>query len=166
MTNDRYKVHNILNIAGKYFYADDKGTSQYHTICEKHVIKLFILTAIILVMISLSYGAAALSALYAIVYVDRRYTFLGTDIPYLDSSDPSDYAIVITIQFIISLISLLSNITIEIGVVLVHNAFELMPVLIRLRSDELSSELNTNGQSLNALFRFRNICLQIQDFNA
>lgn len=166
MTKSRFKVHNIINISGKYFYANDKGTSQYHTICDKYINKLFITSAIILAMISASFSVAGLSGFYAIIFVDHRYTLLGMEIPFVDSNIPSGYAILLMYQVFIAFIYLLASITIEVGVILVHNAYELMPALIRLRSDELSAELNSNGQSFNAMMRFRNICLQIRDFNA
>lgn len=167
MTNDRFKVHNIINFGGKYLYANDKGTSQYHTICDKFVIKLYKLTAVILCMICASFGLAGLSGLYAIIFVDHRYTFLGMELPFVDSSNSSGYLILLMYQTIVAFIFLVSSVAIEIGVVLVHNAFDLLPALIHLRSNELSSEINVNGRrSVNVLMRFRNICIQVQDFNS
>lgn len=166
ITIDRFKLNNSINIAGNYLYADDKGISRYHTICDKYINKLFITAAVILILLLSSYGITALSELYAIVFIDHRYTLLGMELPFVDSSVPFGYAILMTYQLFISVVSLIANISIEVGVVLIYNAFELMPALIRLRSDELSSELNVNGKTFNAFMKFRNICLQIHDFNA
>lgn len=165
MTSTRFKVHNIINIAGKYFYPNEKSQSKHQTLCEEFIIKLYQNTVIILIMILVSYGIAALSGLYAIIFVDPRYTLMGTEIPFVNSSTTMGYAILMSYQFFIALVSLLSNITIEIGVCLVYNAFALMPELIRLRSDELNSELELNGPTNNATVRLRNICLQVHDFN-
>lgn len=165
INSDRFKVHNIINIAGKYFYVDEIKPSKYHVASEKFIMKLLQITIIILILILISYGLAALSGLYAIIFVDSHNTFLGTETPFVNSNNHIGHVINIILQLLISCLSLISNITIEIGVCIVYNAFALMPELIYLESQELDDELNMNGTSLKAMMTFRNIVAQTQDYN-
>lgn len=165
---DRFKVHNIINIAGKHFYVDDDTKPpKVRAACERFMIKLVQNTTIIVIMILISYGVAALSGLYAIIFVDRHNTFVGTEIPFVYDAVGYDvgYWINIVEQVFASGLSLTSNLAIEIAVCLVYNAFALMPELIYIESQELNAELNLNGMSLIAASKYRNIVMQVQDYS-
>lgn len=165
MSSARFKVNNILNFGGKYIYTNDAKPSKYNTLCEEMLVKLIRNTVTVVIAILVSYALVGGGALYAIVFHGARITFLGTEIPFVDGQTNFGFMINLIEQSFLTGISLLSNLTIEIGVCLVNNAFSAIPELIRLESDELNTELNLNGMSFNAKMRVRNIFMKVQDFN-
>lgn len=165
MSADRFKVNNIINFGQKYIYDDTNPNSEYHTLCQEMIVKLVQNTIIIIILILVSYAMVGCHALYVIIIDGKRITFMGTEIPFVDSDTTTGFIINIIVQLFLTWVVIISNITIEIGVCLVHNAFEMIPRLIRFDSDELNIELDLNGMSFDARMRLRNILIKVQDFN-
>lgn len=165
MSSDRFRVNNIVNFGQKYIYQDDNKPSNYNTLCEKMIVKLIGNTTIIMVSILIAYSIIGCNALYVFIFDGTRLTFVGTEIPFVDINTDTGFLINIVEQFFLTSVSLTANITIEIGVCLVHNAFEMIPSLMQFDSDELKNELQLNGMSSNAKMRLRNIFMKVQDYN-
>lgn len=62
-------------------------------------------------------------------------------------------------------VAFVANMIIEISVCLANNAVKSAPKVFNHASEELSTELKSNGMTLNAKLRVRNILIQVQDFN-
>lgn len=155
----------MINIAGKYFYIDESEASKHRAVCERYITKLIQNAMTVVILIILSYGITTLNGLYSMVFVDPWNTFLGNELPFIDSKTHVGYGIVIIEQLIRSIVSMISTVTIEIGACIVYNAFTLMPDLIYLDAAELDTELNFNGMTYYAQMRLRNIVLKMQDYD-
>lgn len=154
-----------MNFGGKFIYEDDASPSKYHTLCERMIAKLLRNIILISSAILIAHTLAGCGTLYAIVLHGDRITFLATEMAFVDGSTVTGFVINMMEQLLLIFISLTSNFANEIGVCLVHNAFEAIPEVIHLDSEELKTELNLNGVSLNARMRLRNIFMKVQDFN-
>lgn len=162
---DCFKVNNVVNFGGKYIYKDDKKTSKYNTLCEKMVGALIKNVFATLTAITISYCTFGASPLYVIIFEGAHVTFLSTELPFVDINTNIGYAINMIEQFILTFGAVVSNTTIEIGACLVNNTVTAVPELFHFESDELETELRSNGMSLNAKLRVRNMLVLIQDFN-
>lgn len=120
-------------------------------------------TITIIVMLN-AYAIVGAGALYAIVFHGTRITFVGTELPFVDGQTNVGFVINLMEQSLLTNVSLISNITIEIGVCLVNNAFSTIPELINLESEDLIAEMDLNGMSFDAHMRLRNIFVKVQDF--
>lgn len=164
MSSDRFKVNNIINFGGKHIYRDDRQPSQYHTFSEDMITKLIYHIMGIFVAVLGSFGLIAIGVLYAIVFKGDRVTFIATELPFVDSETNFGLVINLLEQSFLTLISIISNITIEIGVCLVDNGFSAIPQIIYLDSKDLDTELTINGMSFEAIMRLRNIFMKIRDY--
>lgn len=164
LNEDRFKLNNIVNYGRRYIYEDDATPSKYHSLCEAMIVKLVRNTVIITVLLLTSYAVVGCGALYTIIFGESRITFVGTEIPFVDGNTDIGFLINMMEQSFLTIVSLTGNIAIEIGVSLVHNAFEMIPEIIHYDFEEFNIELNLNGMSLNAKMRLRNIFMKVQDY--
>lgn len=162
---DRVKVNNLMNFGRRYIYEDDAAPSKYNTLCEKMIAKLIRNIIMILAGLLGSYTLIGCGAFYAMVLFGERITFLGTELPFVDGNTVNGFLINMLEQILLICSSIVGNITIEVGECCVHNAFEAIPEIIHLECIELNSELCSNGVSLVAKMRLRNISMKVQDFN-
>lgn len=144
---------------------DDKEPSKYNALCDRMVDNLVKHVIIVLNLLFLSYFTIGMSSLYLIVFKHKHATILGTEIPYFESNTNLGFAVNIFEQFLLACLSVMANFTIEIGDCLINNTISTIPEIIHLESDDLETELKSNGMTSNATLQVRNILMRIQDFD-
>lgn len=92
-------------------------------------------------------------------------TPLGTQFPLADQSYVAFYLDLI-IQMGIALIGILTTVSIEMAQVIVNNAVEMSADVIKLSVEEFNEHVESIGcMTTESRARYRNIILQIQDFD-
>lgn len=165
MSTDRFKIKNVVNFGSINIYMDTKMPSKYHTLCEVGIKALIKDIVIVGSSIILSYTVFGMGTLYAIIFKRARVTFLGTELPFVDFDTDIGYLINMLQQSFICGIAVMANMAIEISGCLAYNAIEMVPDVFHLESEGLDAELKSNGMSLNAKLRVRNILMQVRDLN-
>lgn len=162
---DRYIVNNVICFGGKYIYKDDKEPTKYNAMCEKMIYNLIQDVIFIVNAILFSYATFLSGTLYAFFYKKTSVTLLGTELPFLDNDSLVVYGINMVIQLIVAGVGILATVGIEVGACMAYNTVETIPELIQLESAELLEELQSNGMSLVAKMRVRNVFMQLQDLD-
>lgn len=162
---DRFKTNNIVTYTGKHFYKDDKEPSKYNEHCEEMVAALVKSIIIIVPAIIISYTAIGVGVFYALVFEGKRLSPLGIEVPFVDINTDGGYMVTLVLQSFVSVVAFLGTIGIEVGACLAYNTESFYPGLIHMESDELENELKSNGMSLRAEKRIRNIFMLLLDFD-
>lgn len=139
--------------------------SKYYNFCENMIKALIRNVIFTMSAVFISYFTFGAGSLYVIIFKGERVTFLGTELPFFDINTNFGYAINMFEQFVLTVGAVTANTTIEIGSCIVNNSIEAIPGIIRLQSEDLEDDLKSNGMSLSAKHRLRNVLMQLQDFN-
>lgn len=144
---------------------DEVVPTKYRDLAEQMVDRLIKYVFTIVLAITVSYSVFGLGPLYMIVFEGARVTFLGTELPFTDIDTDTGYWMNMIQQAIFCCVAFVANVAVEIAVCLACNAIATVPNVFNVASQDLHTELRSNGMSLNAKFRIRNILIQVQDFN-
>lgn len=120
---------------------------------------------VVVVFIIFSYFLMGTISLYYIVIKRAGVTFVNTEIPFIDIKSNIGYAINLMAQVYFVFVIVMANIVIEIGACLTYNSVTAIPKVIHLDVEDLRTELCSNGMSMAAKCRLRNILMKLQDFD-
>lgn len=158
-------MKSVLRFAGDFIYPDNRKQSMALTIGEQGFDKMLKSYIILSGIIVTSMSAVALGPLRIFLMYRKWSTPLGVQFPLADVSDIAFYADLI-IQVVIAFIGILTTVAIEMIQVIIINAVEISAVVIVSNIGMLGNQLNDAGKfSAESAGNFRNICIQIQDFN-
>lgn len=162
---DRFKFHSLLNFAGDYIYEEKRSTSKFSMVCEIGAHKMMKSYAILTCIICTSMSLVSLGPMLIFFRDGIWITPLGTQFPFADQSDVAFY-MDLGIQMAIALIGILTTVSIEMAQVIVNNAVEMSADVIQFNIDMLAEQINQiDMMHLKSRANFRNIILQIQDFD-
>lgn len=146
-------------------YEDKKDNSQFSAVCEAGAHKMLKSYAILTCIICTSMSLVSLGPILLFIRDGIWITPLGTQFPFADQSDVAFYMDLI-IQMAIAFIGILTTVSIEMAQVIVNNVVEMSADVVKLNIDQLDEQLtSTQTMNLHSLARFRNIVLQVQDFD-
>lgn len=165
MGKDRFKFHSLLNFAGDYIYEEKRNASKFSVVCEEGAHKMWKSYAVLTCIIVTSMSLVSLGPMLIFFRDGSWITPLGTQFPFADKSDIAFY-LDLAIQMTIALIGILTTVSIEMSQVIVNNAVEMSGDVIEFNTDMLSEQMCPIGaMNLESRANFRNIILQIQDFD-
>lgn len=146
-------------------YEDKKGSSRFSMVCDEGARKMWKSYAILTCIICNSMSLVSLGPMVLFFTTGVWITPLGTQFPYADRSDIAFYMDLI-IQMGIAIIGILVTVSIEMSQVIVNNAVEMAADVTKLNVDEFIERLADEYEmKLRGQAQFRNIILQIQDFD-
>lgn len=92
-------------------------------------------------------------------------TPLGIQFPYADHSDVAFY-LDLAIQMAVAFIGIMVTVSIEMSQVIVNNVVDMGADVTTLNVNELAGQLESDGAMSDlSRFKFRNILMQLQDFD-
>lgn len=160
----RFTNNNLMNAGGRYIYMDGDDTSKYNAVREKLIEKFAREMVVILTLIFIALLMCGLPALYMLVFKRARITLLGIELPFFEKDSDIGFVLNLTMQAVIAVFGIVGMIAIEFGQNLIHHVVYSIPHLMHVDTEELGTELRTNGMSLAARAQLRNIFMKVQDF--
>lgn len=165
---DKYKFNNLANFAGKYIYPETNASTLLHVLCNQSAKSLLNEVLTIQVVIVFSYLSVVIGPIYAYLYKDLHVSPMGTRLPFFDD-DETEFLVNVGLQCTGALYALFGNLAIETVSCLINNAILLSAEVIQLNgnhlTERLEDEINNQGITIETRALFRNILLQIRDFD-
>lgn len=160
----RFKFNNILSFGGKYIYKNHEVRTKHDTLCEKMVVELaqsFVAISIIICVVHLTLIAVPLNM---ITFTNTHVSIIRIEIPFFESDRSANgYMINVSMQIACILNSMIGLILVGTAALLIYNNNAVIPEIIHLDLEDLEDELNTNGFSLIAKYRLRDIFMKVLD---
>lgn len=161
----RFKLNNIITFSGKYIYTDGNTPVARNVVNGKHVDRLLKTFSIICTAILMSYHAIIIGPVYAYVHDGLRINALGTHLPFFELGSDADFYVNMIIVAAVGVFTMLGGYSLELLTAIVNNTIAAMPDLINLGLAGFFEEYKANGINSNSVAQFRNVFVQIQDFN-
>lgn len=161
----RFKLNNIITFSGKYIYTDENTPVARNIVNGKHVDHLLKTFSIICTAILMSYHAIIISPIYAYIHDGLRINALGTHLPFFELDSDADFNVNMLIDAAIGVCTMLGGYALELAAAIVNNTISAMPDLINLSLAGFFDAYKSNGIHCNSVAQFRNVFVQIQDFN-
>lgn len=161
---ERIKFHDVGTFAGKYVYKN-MGPSKYQSICSKHADKLLKNVIFILALVWISHILCVAGTFYAFFFQNQRITLLATNLPFFEKDSDLEFTVNMIIQSTQAVYSLAGNCAIELATCAINNTILMIPDLIRFNLMEFDEQFSRNRMNVESIARFRNVFMQIQDFN-
>lgn len=161
----RFKFHNIMTFSGKYIYTDDNTSVARNIVNGKHVDHLLKTFSIVCTVILISYHAIIIGPVYAYLHDGLRINALGTHLPFFELDSDADFYVNMLIDAAIGYYAMLGGYSLELIAAIVNNTISAMPDLFNLSLAGFFDEYKANGIHPNSVTQFRNVFVQIQDFD-
>lgn len=164
--DDRFKYRSVLNFAGDYMYEDKKSSSsRYSTVCNEGAEKMLKSYLIMTCIMSTSLSLVTFGPMLLFLRTGVWITPLGTQFPYADQSDIAFY-MDLAIQMAVGFLGIMITVSIEMSQVILNNAVVVSSDVITLNANEIAEQLaSEQAMSVRSQAKFRNMMLQIQDFD-
>lgn len=160
----RFKLNRVGYFGGDCIYKAESESQQYNIICVKYMGRLTRNVWIVSSLALISHVIIVVGPVYAYFYQNIRVTPLATNLPFFEKDSDLEFTVNMILQSIMAFYAMAGCIAIEMGICLINNAISATPDVIRFNLVEFEREFNTNGISLEATARLRNVFIQIQDF--
>lgn len=134
-------------------------------VCDEGVEKMLKSYLIMTCIICTSMSLVTFGPMHIFLTTGEWITPLGIQFPYADQSDIA-FFLDLAIQMAVGFLGIMITVSIEMSQVIVNNAVVMGSDVIELNANELSEQLLSGGAlSVRTRAKFRNIMLQIQDFD-
>lgn len=162
---ERFRLNRLLNFAGTYIFSGAQSSPKFRKVCELGVEKMCKSYAILSMIICFSMSAVSIGPTIIFIRTGVWITPLGIQFPFADQSDIA-FWLDLLIQLIIGVIGIPITVSIEMSSVIVNNAVTSAAYVIELSCDELSLQIDMDNEwTPQTNFHFRNLVLQVQDFD-
>lgn len=162
---ERFRLWSLLTFAGRFIYQPYLDSTDFGQLCESGVKKLGISFLILTLIICFSMSVVTMGPVLVLIKTGVWITPLGVQFPYADESTVA-FILDLIVQLIVGLIGVPITVAIEMASVIINNAVEMSSDVIEMNVDKLTSMLHQKDtDSLKLIQTFRNIIIQIQDYD-
>ncbi|XP_031632756.1 uncharacterized protein LOC116346703 [Contarinia nasturtii] len=165
LTSDRFRLRVLFRFSGDYIYSDVKDSSPFNELCERSIKKMQTSYIILVIVIFISIGSVCVGPIQAFLVKGVMITPFGTKLPFFEEDSNLAFYVDISYQSVLMPFGIVSTICIELCQCMTYNTVELCASCIELNGEKLSEMLQVDRQSIRSGALFRNILLQIRDFD-
>lgn len=167
MTSEQFKFKALAKFAGDSIYQEHNVSTAFDHLLSVHIKKLLKEIRSIILIMFFSYAIIASGPVYIYFAKGEKFTIFQTKLPFFEENSDTEFYINASLQGIIALVAVFGNVALEIVSCLINNTIELISGAIELNIQILRRELKegNNNFDLESKRIFRNILIQIQDYN-
>lgn len=156
----------LFRFSGDHIYRNIKDSSSFCKLCEENIENMRKSYIVLVIVIFISIGSVSVGPIDAYFREGVMETPFGTKLPFFEENSANGFYFDICYQSMIMPFGIVSTICIELCQCMTYNTVQLSADVIELSADELTTELEFKKKfSVKSIAHFRNILMQIQDFD-
>lgn len=160
------KYRQMYNFAGEYIYAKNDGSPKHRYVCDRMAIDLVMSSLRVNCLLILSFQFIVILPIYKSLFTDQKEYPIPVILPFIDPETETAYYISLVTQYASSLFGAVIIPASELVVCVMKNTVTAMAAVIANNFEEFQNELNIDKSfTAHRVWKFRNIILQIMDFN-
>lgn len=166
LSPDRYRLKRLFRFSGDHIYPDVNDGSPFTRICEESIEKMRKSYIILVIVIFISIGSVIIGPMEAYIHRGIKVTPFGTKTPFFEEDSDVGFTFDLIYQSCLMPFGIISTICIELCQCLTYNTIELCADVVNLHTESITNDFD-NGNKFDSSLRarFRNVLIQIQDFD-
>lgn len=166
MSSEQLKFKALAKYAGDSIYKMHNVSKAFDHLLSVNIKKLLNEIQSIILIMFFSYAIIASGPVYIYFAKGEKFTIFQTKLPFFEENSNIEFYVNASIQGCIAVAAIFGNVALEIVSCLINNTIELTSEAIELNVQTLRWKLK-DGNDLDVEMKraFRNIVIQIQDYN-